>query len=141
MCHHLQSVSCAAKYRRSTGKNWGSRVTLTVSLVKIDFGFKLIKIKKIDCIMDLYIVKYVFTEIRHTRIWRADFTTVSLQNYFSVIIWPIITNSPNARYLKSKHSWQLYLLYSISGSNLWLTLSSPWRLQTIVLPHLNIVCF
>ena len=66
--------------------------------------------------MDLYIVKSVFIEIRYTTIWRAEFTTVSLQNYFSVIIWPIITNFPHARYLKSKHSWHLYPLYSIGQS-------------------------
>ena len=68
--------------------------------------------------MDLYIVKSVFIEIRYTTIWRAEFTTVSLQNYFSVIISLIITNFPHARYLMSKQSWHLYLLYSISESKL-----------------------
>ena len=70
---------------------------------------------------------HVFTDIRYTRIWRAEFTTVSLHNHFSVIILPIITNypppPPHARYLNSKHSLHLHLLYSISESNLWLTLS------------------
>lgn len=32
------------------------------------FWFSADKEKKIDCIMDLYIVKYVFSEIRYTRI-------------------------------------------------------------------------
>ena len=36
--------------------------------------------------MNLYIVKYVFIEIRFTRIWRADFTTISPQNYYLVSI-------------------------------------------------------
>ena len=72
--------------------------------------------------MDLYIVKYVFSEIRYTRIWRADFTTVSLQNYYLVFITHMLlfdqlslTSCP-ARYLKSKQSWHLYL-YSISERN------------------------
>ena len=44
-------------------------VTLAVSSVKIDFGFELIQKKKmIDCIVDLYMVNYVFIEIRYIRI-------------------------------------------------------------------------
>ena len=80
--------------------------------------------KRIDCIMNLYIVKYVFIEIRYTRIWRADFTTVSLQNYYLVFITHMLLfdqlslTSHHARYLKSKQSWHLYLLYSIGQSNL-----------------------
>ena len=67
--------------------------------------------------MDFYIVKYVFSEIRYTGIWRADFTTVYLQNYYLVFITHMLLfdqlslTSCRARYLKSKQSWHLYLLF------------------------------
>ena len=70
----------------------------------------------------LYIVKYVLIDIKCTRIWRADFTTVSLQNYYLVFITHMLLfdqlslTSHHARYLKSKQSWHLYLLYSIGQS-------------------------
>ena len=54
--------------------------------------------------MDLYIVKYVFIEIRYTSIWRADFRNVSLQNYFLVPITWLSLTSRHVRYLKSKQS-------------------------------------
>ena len=133
MCHHLQSVSHAAKFRKSMGKKLRQPSHTGCIISENRFWFWADKEKKIDCIMDIYIVKYVFSEIRYTRIWRADFTTVSLQNYYLVFITHMLLfdqlslTSCRARHLKSKQSWHLYL-YSISKRNLWPTLSSPWRL-------------
>ena len=95
-----------------------------MSLVKIDFGFELIKKKTIDCITDLYMYSLTLDTQEYEELSSQLFLYKMISQllfYQSSLTPPPPT--PHARYLKSKHSWHLHLLYSISESNLWLTLS------------------